>query len=90
MIIVQKASLLFKMLMVLLHIRSWQQGVIMGVIMSVALLFPYILISNTINISNKIEKSYDITPNERAGYAFELLENNPTSIFTVENNYNNI
>ena len=47
----------FLILMVLLHIRTWQQGVIMGVIMSVALLFPYILISNTINISNKISDS---------------------------------
>ena len=47
----------FLVLMVLLHIRTWQQGVIMGVIMSVALLFPYILISNTINISNKISDS---------------------------------
>lgn len=41
-------------LMVLLHMRSWQQGVIIGCFMFVALLFPYILISNSISISNKI------------------------------------
>ena len=44
-------------LMVLLHTRTWQQGVITAVIMSVALLFPYVLISNTINVSNKISDS---------------------------------
>ena len=44
-------------LMVLMHMRSWQQGVITAVIMCVALLFPYILISNTVNISNKISDS---------------------------------
>ena len=41
-------------LMVLLHIRSWQQGVFTLVVMSVALLFPYLLISNTISVGNKI------------------------------------
>lgn len=41
-------------LMVLLNMRTWQQGLITAVVMSVALLFPYILISNTISISNKI------------------------------------
>lgn len=49
--------LFFVILMVLLHMRTWQQGVITIVIMSVALLFPYILISNTISISNKISDS---------------------------------
>lgn len=44
-------------LLVLLHMRTWQQGVITGFIMFVALLFPYILISNTINISNKISNN---------------------------------
>ena len=44
-------------LMVLMHMRTWQQGVITAVIMCVALLFPYILISNTVNISNKISDS---------------------------------
>ena len=41
-------------LMVLLNLRTWQQGMIIGFTMSIALLFPYILISNTVNISNKI------------------------------------
>lgn len=41
-------------LMVLLHHRTWQQGILIFLIMSVALLFPYILISNSVNVSNKI------------------------------------
>ena len=41
-------------LMVLLNLRTWQQGMIIGFTMSIALLFPYILISNSVNISNKI------------------------------------
>ena len=44
-------------LMVLLHIRTWQQGMLTFLVMSVALLFPYILISNTVNISNQISES---------------------------------
>lgn len=47
----------FLILMVLLNIRSWQQGIISIVVLSVVLLFPYILISNTINISNKVADS---------------------------------
>ena len=41
-------------LMVLLHMRSWREGILTCVIMSVALLLPYILISNCVNVSNKI------------------------------------
>lgn len=41
-------------LMVLLNLKSWQQGVTVCGIMAVALLFPYVLISNSINISNRI------------------------------------
>lgn len=44
-------------LMVFLHMRTWQQGLIIGLTMFVALLFPYLLISNTINISNKISNN---------------------------------
>ena len=44
-------------LMVLLNLRTWQQGMIIGFTMSIALLFPYILISNSVNISNKISDS---------------------------------
>lgn len=47
----------FLILLVLLNQRTWQQGVIVACIMSVAMLFPYVLISNTINISNKISDS---------------------------------
>ena len=49
--------LFFLIIMVLLNQRTWQQGMIIGFIMSIALLFPYILISNTINISNKVSDS---------------------------------
>lgn len=44
-------------LMVLMHMRSWQQGVLIGLFMSVGLLFPYILISNSVTISNAISDS---------------------------------
>lgn len=44
-------------LMVLLNLRTWQQGMIIGFAMSIALLFPYVLISNSINISNKVSDS---------------------------------
>ena len=49
--------LFIMILMVLLHMRTWQQGLFISLVMSVALLFPYILISNSINISNKISDS---------------------------------
>lgn len=41
-------------LMVILNMRSWQQGVLIGLVMFVAVLFPYILISNAISIGNGI------------------------------------
>lgn len=41
-------------LMVLLHMRTWQQGLLTLMFMSVGLLFPYVLISNTINIGNRV------------------------------------
>ena len=44
-------------LMTLLHMRTWQQSLLISLIMSVALLFPYILISNSVNISNKVSDS---------------------------------
>ena len=44
-------------LMVLMHMRTWQQGIIITAFMSIGLLFPYILISNSVNISNAISDS---------------------------------
>ena len=44
-------------LMVLLHMRTWQQGLLTLMFMSVGLLFPYVLISNTINIGNRISNN---------------------------------
>lgn len=44
-------------LMTLLNMRTWQQSLIIGTFMFLALLFPYILISNTINISNSVSDS---------------------------------
>lgn len=44
-------------LMVLLHMRTWQEGLITCLVMCVALLFPYILISNSISIGNKISNT---------------------------------
>ena len=44
-------------LMVLLHMRGWREGILTCVVMSFALLLPYILISNCINVSNKISDS---------------------------------
>lgn len=44
-------------LMVLLHMRTWQQGMLIGLFMSIGLLFPYILISNSVNISNAVSNS---------------------------------
>lgn len=41
-------------IMVLLKLRTWQHGVTLILIMSFALLLPYLLISNTVNISNKV------------------------------------
>ncbi len=41
-------------ILVLLKMRTWQHGVSIILIMSFALLLPYILISNTVNISNKV------------------------------------
>lgn len=44
-------------LMVLLHMRTWQQGLLTLMFMSVGLLFPYVLISNTINIGNRVSNN---------------------------------
>lgn len=44
-------------LMVFLHMRTIQQGAITLLFMFLALLFPYVLISNTINISNRISNN---------------------------------
>lgn len=44
-------------LMIFLHMRTIQQGAITLFFMFVALLFPYVLISNTINISNRISNN---------------------------------
>ena len=44
-------------LMVVLNMRSWQQGVMLFLAMAVFMLTPYILISNTVNISNKFADS---------------------------------
>ena len=49
--------LFLMILMVLMHMRTWQQGVLITLFMSVGLLFPYILISNSVNISNAISDS---------------------------------
>lgn len=44
-------------LMVLLHMRSWREGLLTCIVMSFALLLPYILISNCVNVGNKISDS---------------------------------
>lgn len=46
--------LIFCILMVLLNMRSWRQGVVIFFIMTVTLMLPNILIENTINIGNKV------------------------------------
>lgn len=69
-------------LMTLLNMRSWQQSVLIGIMMSVALLFPYILISNTISISNKI--SNNIYSDRFDFWALVELQENESKLVGLE------
>lgn len=45
------------LMMVVLNMRTWQQGLLLFLTMAVFMLTPYILISNSVNISNKFADS---------------------------------
>ena len=49
--------LFFLVLMTILNMRTWQQSVLIAAIMFVAVLFPYLLISNAISIANSVSDS---------------------------------
>lgn len=80
-------------LMVLLRMRTWRQGVAIFMFMCFALLLPNILLGNTINISNKITDSiysdrfdfWALTQHQQALKSLETFERNSKE-YTIANN----